>query len=122
MRPNLYLGKFIEFFNKLTYKNATELIVQTERAKEIMQSKYKVQNICVKSNAVKSVTIENRIPEKSIITVGRLSKKKRHQILIEAFSKVKDKSWRLDIVENGLEMENLKQLVKQLNLQLCFHF
>jgi glycosyltransferase involved in cell wall biosynthesis len=98
------------------------LIVQTERAKEIMQNKYKIQNICVIPNAVKPVKIENRFPEKSIITVGRLSKEKGHQILIEAFSHVNDKSWRLDIVGDGPEMENLKRLVQQLELHSNVHF
>jgi glycosyltransferase involved in cell wall biosynthesis len=109
MGPNLYLGRFLEFFNKRTYKKATAMIVQTARAKEIMQSKYKVQNISV-------------IPEKSIITVGRLTKAKGHQILIEAFSHVSDKSWRLDIVGDGPEMESLKRLVQQLELQSNVHF
>ena len=123
MGPNLYLGKFIEFFNKHTYKYATSLIVQTARAKEIMQHKYKIKTIHVIPNAIKPVIIENRLPEKSIITIGRLSKEKGHKVLINAFSNVKDKSWRLDIVGDGPEMNNLKQLVTQLNLQsnVCFH-
>lgn len=123
MGPNLYLGKFIEFFNKHTYKYATSLIVQTARAKEIMQNKYKIKTIHVIPNAIKPVIIENRLPEKSIITIGRLSKEKGHKVLINAFSNVKDKSWRLDIVGDGPEMNNLKQLVTQLNLQsnVCFH-
>jgi GalNAc-alpha-(1->4)-GalNAc-alpha-(1->3)-diNAcBac-PP-undecaprenol alpha-1,4-N-acetyl-D-galactosaminyltransferase len=122
MGPNLYLGKFIEFFNKHTYKYATSLIVQTARAKEIMQHKYKIKTIHVIPNAIKPVIIENRLPEKSIITIGRLSKEKGHKVLIEAFSNLKDKTWRLDIVGDGPEMNNLKQLVTQLNLQSNVYF
>ena len=122
MGPNLYLGKFIEFFNKHTYKYATSLIVQTARAKEIMQHKYKIKTIHVIPNAIKPVIIENRLPEKSIITIGRLSKEKGHKVLIEAFSNLKDKTWRLDIVGDGPEMTNLKQLVTQLNLQSNVYF
>lgn len=123
MGPNLYLGKFLEFFNKLTYKNATAMIVQTARAKKIMQDKYKIQNIYVIPNAVKPIILENRSPEKSIITIGRLSKEKGHKYLIEAFSKIKDKSWRLDIIGDGDERDNLEKLVAQLDLNgsVVFH-
>lgn len=123
MGPNLHLGKFLEFFNKLTYKSATAMIVQTARAKEIMKAKYMLQNIHIIPNAVKPINIENRFPEKSIITVGRLSKEKGHKDLIEAFSKIKDKSWRLDIVGDGIEKENLEKLVSNLGIkdQVFFH-
>jgi GalNAc-alpha-(1->4)-GalNAc-alpha-(1->3)-diNAcBac-PP-undecaprenol alpha-1,4-N-acetyl-D-galactosaminyltransferase len=122
MGPNLNLGRFIEFFNKLTYRHATAMIVQTSKAEEIMRNKYNVKKLRVIPNAVKPIVIQQRTPEKSIITVGRLSKEKGHKILIEAFSNLRDKSWRLDIVGDGPEMENLKRQVQQLELQSSVHF
>lgn len=123
MGPNLYLGKFMEFFNRLTYKKATAMIVQTNMAKEIMEKKYGLKDVRIVANAVKPVDIKHSNPEKAIITVGRLSKEKGHSILIDAFSKLQDKEWRLDIVGDGPEMDNLKRQSMELNLEnrILFH-
>ncbi len=123
MGPNLYFGKFLEFFNKRLYPKSKALIVQTQRAKEIMQTKYNLHDVRVISNAVKPVEVENRGREKSMITVGRLSKEKGHDILIEAFAKTENIEWTLDIVGDGPLMESLKQLVKILKIEekVIFH-
>lgn len=53
-----------------------------------------------------------------ILGVGRLNIQKDFQTLIKAFAKVrKNHSCRLIILGNGAEKQNLKQLVKQLNLE-----
>lgn len=123
MGPNLNMGRFMEFFNKRTYRYATALIVQTERAKEIMHNKYRVKDIQVIPNAVKPIDISNRFHKKEIVTVGRLSKEKGHSVLIKAFSKIKDKEWRLVVIGDGPEMENLKNIVITLEMKdkVSFH-
>lgn len=116
MGPNLHLGKFLEFFNKLTYRKATAMIVQTNRAEEIMKRKYGVKKVFVVPNAVKPIEVENRIAKKLILTVGRLSKEKGHSILIRAFSKLKNEEWELGIVGDGSERETLEKIVQELKL------
>lgn len=53
----------------------------------------------------------------TLITVGRLQPVKNHKLLINALSKVKDKSIQLIIVGEGSERENLENLSMELGLQ-----
>ena len=63
----------MEILNNIAYPKATAMIVQTKRAKDIMQNKYGLKDIRVVSNAVKPMNISNRLRENTIITVGRLN-------------------------------------------------
>lgn len=122
MGPNINFGVFIEFLNNFSYKLATAMIVQTKRAKSIMQNKYSIEDIRVVPNGIKKMDIVNRNHEKTIITIGRLNKEKGHAVLIEAFSKLKNKSWKLDIVGNGPEKAALEKQVSNLGIQDRVYF
>lgn len=123
MGPSLYLGKFLELFNRVSYPFADGLIVQTERAKEIFEKKYSLRRIHVVPNMLNPINIENLSYENNIVSVGRLSKEKGHKHLIEAFSKLNLKDWKLHIIGDGPEMENLKSYVQELNKKdlIIFH-
>lgn len=54
--------------------------------------------------------------EKSIITVGSLGQRKNHSLLINAFSKIDDREYKLYILGKGEEESNLKNLVNKLDL------
>jgi glycosyltransferase involved in cell wall biosynthesis len=54
--------------------------------------------------------------KKSIITVGSLGHRKNHSFLINAFSKIDDKEYKLYILGKGEEESNLKNLVNGLEL------
>lgn len=56
------------------------------------------------------------LKNKSIISVGRLSKEKAFDELIKIFNKLEDKEWTLNIVGNGPEYNNLQKLIEDLNL------
>ena len=56
------------------------------------------------------------VPKNYIVHVGRFAKVKRHDILIKAFSLLKDKSLNLILVGAGVEKENSEKLVEELNL------
>ncbi len=123
MGPNLYLGKFIEFFNRRIYKLADGLIVQTQRAKQIFENKYNLSGIYVIPNVLNPIDLSSKSYEKNIVTIGRLSKEKGHQDLIQAFSKLKTLDWKLHIVGDGPEMKNLLKLTKDLSIEekVVFH-
>jgi GalNAc-alpha-(1->4)-GalNAc-alpha-(1->3)-diNAcBac-PP-undecaprenol alpha-1,4-N-acetyl-D-galactosaminyltransferase len=123
MGPNLFLGKFLELFNRLSYPFADGLIVQTNRAKEILAKKYSLKKIHVIPNILKPIDIDNLTYENNIISIGRLSKEKGHSILIEAFSKLQIDSYKLHLIGDGPEMNNLKEYVKILNIEnkVIFH-
>jgi glycosyltransferase involved in cell wall biosynthesis len=123
MGPNLYLGKFIEFFNSRIYKLADGLIVQTQRARQIFKNKYNLSNIYVIPNVLNPINVSSKSYEKNIVTIGRLSKEKGHQDLIHAFSKLQTIDWILHIVGDGPEMKNLLKIVKDLGIEekVIFH-
>lgn len=62
--------------------------------------------------------------KKNILTVGRLNYIKGFDILIEAFSLLRDenKEWSLTIVGSGEEEKKLKDLSKKLGLETYIHF
>lgn len=59
------------------------------------------------------------LEKKTFIAVGRLSNEKRFNLLIENFKKfnIQNKEWKLQIYGDGPEKDNLKNLIKKLNLQ-----
>jgi GalNAc-alpha-(1->4)-GalNAc-alpha-(1->3)-diNAcBac-PP-undecaprenol alpha-1,4-N-acetyl-D-galactosaminyltransferase len=123
MGPNLFLGSFLELFNRVSYPFADGLIVQTERAKEILAKKYSLKKIHVIPNILNPINIDNLSYENNIVSIGRLSKEKGHKHLIEAFSNLNLKNWKLHLIGDGPEMENLKCLVQELNKEeiIIFH-
>jgi len=108
---------------KYFYKKANGIIAQTEFAREILYTKTSSANIKVISNPVN--TIQKTVCEEKnrIVSVGRLSKEKGHKYLIEAFAMVKDKTWELSLVGDGVEKESLALLARQLGImdRVIFH-
>ena len=123
MGPLLKLGFPLDQANKLLYKYATGIIAQTQTAKKIIASKTKAKNIAVIPNAVIPIDVISLKKEKRIITVGRLSREKGHEILLAAFAKLQDKSWVLDIVGDGPKRKRLEEQVRSLGIaeRVIFH-
>ncbi|MGM9876389.1 MAG: glycosyltransferase [Bacilli bacterium] len=81
----------------------------------------------VKNNHTKVMLVPNmlydipnkvsKLNNKNIITVSRLDYGKRNDDIIRAFSKLKEKDWKLYIVGDGKEYNNLTKLVKELKLE-----
>lgn len=81
---------------------------------EVIYNPYDIEKIEQLSKENVSYIIDRK---KSIITVGSLGKRKNHSLLINAFSKIDDKEYKLYILGKGEEEDNLKNLVKELKLQ-----
>lgn len=58
-----------------------------------------------------------KLPSKYLVHVGRFARVKRHDILLKAFSKIKDKDLKLILIGDGEEKKNIKDLIKNLNLE-----
>ena len=65
--------------------------------------------------------IKSNLEKKNIITMSRLDPGKKNDDIIRAFSKIKDKTWHLYILGDGKEYDNLKALVKDLELEKNVH-
>lgn len=117
MGPELKLGRFLELANRFFYRFAESMFVQTDRAKEILSSKYKCKRFCVVPNLVNMAPAIRMAPgEKVVISVGRLSREKGHAILVRAWSRVVAPGWRLRIIGAGPEAGSLKELTEELGL------
>lgn len=54
---------------------------------------------------------------KQLITIGRLSEEKGHKRIISILSKIVDIKWHYTIVGDGIEKNNIQNLIKSLNLE-----
>ena len=116
-----------KFLIKTLYKRA-DLIISASKAikidlknnfntnidNQVIYNPYDYKKINLLSKQVISIAIEK---DKSIITVGGLSKRKNHKMLINAFSKINDKAYKLYILGKGNERIMLERLIKQLNIE-----
>lgn len=123
MGPLLNLGFIVENARKILYKRANGIIAQSEIAAKILANKTKSKKIKVIPNALNQVDVVSPIKKNSIVCVGRLSREKGQDILIQAFASINDKNWKLDIVGDGPTMNNLIALSKTLKIEdkVIFH-
>ena len=99
---------------RVAYPFVDGLVVLTDTDKKrynFVKNVYKIENPLILKNNHIDVKREN-----IILAVGRLNLVKGFDLLIEAFSKFNRDSWRLIIVGEGEERENLELLIKSLNL------
>lgn len=123
MGPLLNLGLLINNANSLLYRYADGIIAQTSISKTIIEKNTHNRNVVVIPNAVKPIDVLAKTENKNIVTVGRLSKEKGHTILLKAFAKVKDTEWKLHIIGDGIERENLENEATMLGIskRVVFH-
>ena len=108
-----FYGKQVNFLKKIFYPFADYLVVLTNEDKK----NYKfLKNVEVIPNPVILPKCNKNKREKIILAVGRLDKQKGFDILIEVFSKV-DTDYKLYIIGEGKERDNLEKLIEKLNLE-----
>ena len=101
---------------KIVYRFANALIVQTRYEKE----KYNyLSNTFVINNPLnfKDMILKNKREEKNILAAGRLDRQKGFDRLLKAFSNLKRNDWKLTILGEGKERNNLEQLISDLRLK-----
>ena len=103
---------------KLVYRFSNALIVQTRYDKE---KYHRLSNTLVINNPLnlKEMFLNNNREEKNILAVGRLNRQKGFDRLIKAFSHLDHEDWKLAIVGEGSERNNLEKLIYDLNLKDC---
>lgn len=123
MGPEVNQSFFFKIINSITYPHADGLIVQTERAKEIFLKKYKINKVYVVPNPAPVIREQDVVKKLRILSVGRLSREKGHDILIRAFALLNNKDWTLHFAGDGPLLGYLKSLTEELkiNEQVFFH-
>jgi GalNAc-alpha-(1->4)-GalNAc-alpha-(1->3)-diNAcBac-PP-undecaprenol alpha-1,4-N-acetyl-D-galactosaminyltransferase len=108
-------GIFHEILRKYAYRNAFGIISQTSQAKEKISYITGHKNVHIIPNATtKKKNLQNKDErDKIILSVGRLIKSKKIDLLISIFEQTESENWLLWIVGDGPEREYLKTLAKK---------
>ena len=99
-------------------KQPNYILANSHYAKELIKKVYKRDCIIIYPGIDKEkfYPIAFSKKENYILTVSRLSKFKNVDILIKAYSKLKKSNFRLKIVGNGEELNNLRKLCQKLKI------
>ena len=122
IHPEYYdIGKFWEYIRKITYPMATKLVVQTQSIKAYFESFMKIEQLVIIKNPLSPDLIHKRnlknVKEPIILNVGRLDNQKNQDLLIKAFSNVKNEGWTLNIVGEGVNRVMYENLIKSLHIE-----
>lgn len=128
--PFASLNNNILWIYKLLFKRVDRIIVQTDKSKSWLRGRFPTNNVTVIPNPVSyplsseshslvrpvSCLPDNR---KVILGSGRMHKIKQFDVLIKAFSQIKENyiDWDLIILGDGEEREYLKKVINDLNIQ-----
>lgn len=117
-RPGISYGKAQDFLNPILYKTTNGIVAQTSKARELAFRQTKHKNIVIIPNPVPDIKqSELIIREKIILNVGRFIETKKQLQLIELFSKMDTKDWKLVFLGDGKYLNDCKKLVSKLNLE-----
>jgi len=113
---NLLESRVWKSLRKLVYRFSNALIIQTRYDQKNYSG---ISNTFVINNPLnlKEMVLNNNREEKNILAVGRLNKQKGFDRLIKAFSNLDHKDWKLAIIGEGSERNNLEKLIYDLNLE-----
>lgn len=103
----------------ICYPRASALVVQTEKAAEYFPSRIrKITNVIPNPLSVSEKTVQDEIlKNEKIIAMGRLCYQKGFDLLLEAFSRIKDKcSCDMEIWGEGDNRKELEALSEKLGL------
>jgi len=103
----------------LAAKYCESIITLTEEDAEDYSRKYKAKTLCIPNLINVPDQRTATLDQKQVIAVGRLTKQKGFDLLINAWAKTKcrEEGWRLKIVGNGKLFDPLKNQIQSLNLQ-----
>ena len=97
--PNKNHGIFHNTLRRLLYPKAAGIIVQTEKAKEIFKDCFNNNNVKVIPNQKREIKLrENTKRESIVVSVGRLIDTKHYDRLIDIFTAINNKNWKLVII------------------------
>lgn len=119
-----YANSLIKNAVKNLYKNADAIVFQTEEARLFFQKIIKTKQQAIIKNPISDNFFikpkKDNERKNTIISVGRLEQQKNHELLIKAFSSIKDKrQFKLEIYGEGSLKTRLQELINDLHLNDC---
>lgn len=112
--------KFIGFLRRKLYCKAKAIVLQTKRSEDSFQSiGVKLPQLKkIIFNPIDSVFKNHNVERENVIlSVGRLSFEKGHDLLLNAFAHSNARDWKLSFAGVGIERENLIELSHKLNIE-----
>lgn len=115
--PLKKIGFARRLLKEFTYGKAAGLAAQTGFAKECLSRSTPNQNIKILRNPIRVVELyPENARENLIIGVGRMVEEKGFRYLLESFSKLSRKSWKLVILGDGSLRDELVMLAEKLGV------
>lgn len=120
--PEKKLSFIQENLRKYLYRTAAGVIVQTKKAENIYKRMIKNKNIIAIGNPIREINDRaDIIKENIVLTIGRLIETKHHEQLIKMFINAAPSDWKLMIVGDDAQKQNvrakLESLIKELNAE-----
>lgn len=110
MSPLASSGRAIDWVNRIFYRHATGLLVQTETARHILARKFKKTPIHVVPNPFNipdQVDCSNR--EQVVLNVGRFADQKNQHLLVRYFGALGVSDWRLRFLGDGPKRQRFER-------------
>jgi GalNAc-alpha-(1->4)-GalNAc-alpha-(1->3)-diNAcBac-PP-undecaprenol alpha-1,4-N-acetyl-D-galactosaminyltransferase len=114
---NLFKKKSRSFLRKLLYRFSDQLVVQTPYVKEYFEAYVKADKIKIIKNPIEIINTKSFDKKNVILTVGTLNKNKNQALILKSFSQLNAPDWELHICGDGGEIDNLKRLAVDLNVE-----
>lgn len=118
--PHYGLNKPWQILRKRIYPLSNLLLVQTENVKAYYLSFMNSEKVKVIKNPLSPNLIKNRKQDNNkeniVLSVGRLSPEKNHDLLIKAFSKINPEDWKLILVGDGVCRPDYHKLITNLKM------
>ncbi|NBQ67475.1 MAG: glycosyltransferase family 4 protein [Nitrosomonadaceae bacterium] len=115
--PTEALSRLRVVLRKITYPLAAAVLVQSQAARDFIVSDTRARHVMVLFNPVTQIIKErDRQPQKIILNVSRLHKKKGQGDLLEAFAAIGAKDWILVLCGDGPMRPVLEQRARELGI------
>lgn len=112
-----YINVLKNKYSNIDYLFALTKTLEEDYKKFLSEKNNHTKVVLVPNMLYELPSKESKLKDKNIITVSRLDIGKKNDDIIRAFSKLKEKDWKLYIIGDGIEFNNLEQLIKKLNLK-----
>lgn len=111
-------SKLRRFYKKILFKYADGVVFQTNEVQNFYKNFVRNNSIVIHNPIIDDNLPDiSNIRRKEIVVIARLSKEKRIETIIECFTKIKNKDYKLIIYGEGPEKDNLNLLITKFGLR-----
>ena len=113
-------NKIVDIFRRLTIKKMDHYVVLDKDTKNDMENNCKLKGINVIPNPLTiKINEKSKLNSKTVLAVGRLTKQKGFDLLLESWKIVASEhnDWNLVIVGEGEEYESLNNKIKSIGIE-----